>query len=102
MPGHAIQKSLLPFEALFAAAPLPGSLARQSDGLMLAVNDAWVELTGLSRDQVIGRRTSEFGFWVDPEDRARYVAELPNTHSRHLLRFKGGAGAPRAASLDRP
>ena len=57
---------------------------------MLAVNDAWVALMGLSRDQVIGRKTSEFDFWVHPEDRDRYLAELPNTNSHHLLRLRAG------------
>ena len=82
--------SSLPFDAIFEASPLPGSVARQSDGLMLAVNDAWVALMGLARDQVIGRKTSEFDFWVNPEDRLRYLAELPNTNSHRLLRLKGG------------
>ena len=90
VPGAIFPVSSLPFEAIFDASPLPGSVARQSDGLMLAVNDAWVALMGLSRDQVIGRKTSEFEFWVHPEDRAKYLAELPSTHSHHLLRLRGG------------
>ncbi|AOW12703.1 hypothetical protein LPB72_16935 [Hydrogenophaga crassostreae] len=80
----------LPYQAIFDASPLPGSVARYSDGLMLAVNDAWVALTGLPREQVIGRKSSEFDFWADPDDRARYLSELPNTNSHHLLRFRGG------------
>ena len=88
--GANLPVSPLPFEAIFDASPLPGSVARQSDGLMLAVNDAWVALMGLSRDQVIGRKTSEFEFWVHPEDRARFLAELPNTNGHYLLRLRGG------------
>ena len=82
--------SSLPFEAIFKASPLPGSLARQSDGLMLAVNDAWMALMGLARDQVIGRKTSEFDLWVDPGDRLRYLADLGSPQTHHLLRLKGG------------
>ncbi|QCB44625.1 PAS domain S-box protein [Hydrogenophaga sp. PAMC20947] len=89
-PGASFSVPSLPFEAIFDASPLPGSVARQSDGLMLAVNDAWVALMGLSRDQVIGRKTSEFEFWVHPEDRSRYLAELPKTHSHHLVRLRAG------------
>ena len=88
--GSVNSADLLPYQAIFDASPLPGSVARYSDGLMLAVNEAWVELTGLTREQVIGRKTSEFGFWAHPDDRAKYLAELPNINSHQLLRFKGG------------
>ena len=63
----------IPYEVLFRSSPVPASLSRESDGRLLAVNDAWVALTGLARDAVIGRTTVELGHWLSEDDRQRYL-----------------------------
>jgi len=65
----------LPFEAFFQASPLAASVSRQRDGCLLAVNDAWLALTGLTRETAIGRTTIELGHWVDAEDRQSYLED---------------------------
>ena len=84
------EQKTLPYQILFEASPLPGVLARKSDGLMRAFNDAWVALLGYSREQMLGRKTTDFDVWVEPGGRARFLAELPTTESHHLLRLKDG------------
>jgi len=64
------------FEAMFLSMPVAASLSRMADGRLLAVNDAWVELCGVSRADALGRTTVELGHWFDASDRARYVASL--------------------------
>lgn len=63
----------LPYEALLRAAPVAVSLSRERDGCLLAVNDAWVALTGLGREAVIGRTTVELGHWLSEAERQVYV-----------------------------
>jgi PAS domain S-box-containing protein len=79
----------LPFEAMFLASPLPASLTRLSDGWVLAVNDAWLELTGFSREQAIGRSSVELGIWDDSNDRTAFFSKLPDTDAPVMLRFRG-------------
>ena len=61
----------LPFEAMFMASPVAASVTRLHDGRLLAVNQAWVDLTGVSRERAIGRTTLEL---VHPDDRAATMA----------------------------
>jgi len=80
----------LPFEALFMASPLAATVSRLSDGRLLAVNDAWLALTGLRREDVIGRTTVELGHWSSAEERARFVSEFPATETVQHLRLRDG------------
>lgn len=66
----------LPYEAAFLAAPFPSSLSRQCDGRLLAVNDAWLALTGSRREDVIGRTTVELGHWPDGQARHDFLQRV--------------------------
>lgn len=61
---------------MFEHAPMAASLTRRSDGLILAVNRAWERLSGLCREQVIGRTTVELGLWSQDADRRQYLDSL--------------------------
>lgn len=47
-----------------------------SDGRYIDVNKAFLDFTGYSRDEVIGRTSLELGIWVVPADRQRLVNAL--------------------------
>ncbi|WP_374409681.1 PAS domain-containing protein [Hydrogenophaga sp.] len=68
--------SALPFEALFEHAPLAAAVSRRSDGRLLAVNRAWEALTGMAREQVIGRTTHSLGLWSSLEERERFLENM--------------------------
>jgi PAS domain S-box-containing protein len=72
---------------MFTASPMPASLSRLSDGLLLAVNDAWLDATGLQRAAVLGRTTVELGLWPSETARQEYLGSLPGgtTHQRLCL-----------------
>lgn len=80
----------LPYEALFMASPMAASVSRLSDGRLLAVNDAWVALTGLSREDAIGRTTVELGHWPSVDERDRYVNGLPSASPLNYLCLRDG------------
>ncbi len=56
---------------IFAGAPSPMSLTRASDGRVLDANEAYAQLLGQSREHIIGRTTTELGFW--PNDSVRHA-----------------------------
>ncbi|MCC7194293.1 MAG: PAS domain S-box protein [Gemmatimonadaceae bacterium] len=56
---------------IFAGAPSPMSLTRASDGRVLDANEAYAQLLGQSREHIIGRTTTELGFW--PNDPVRHA-----------------------------
>lgn len=66
----------LPFADIFQAAPVPASVSRALDGQLLAVNDAWVRVTGTAREDAIGRTTVDLGHWPDQAARQSYVEDV--------------------------
>lgn len=85
--------SVLPYETLFLASPLPASVSGLRDGRLIVVNDAWLAMTGWERDSVVGRTTVELGLWSDLAQRQAFVDQLGSAgepQQRHLLRLAGG------------
>jgi PAS domain S-box-containing protein len=64
------------FSKAFMASPEAISIATMDEGIYVEVNDAFLARTGFSRDEVIGRTSTDIKVWVDAEDRNRYISEL--------------------------
>lgn len=80
----------LPWEAIFTASPMPMSLSRVRDGCLLAVNDAWVAVMGLARQQALGRNTVELGHWPSEAERQRHLTGLHEGPYHQRLRLSEG------------
>ncbi len=63
-------------QAAFHAAHDALSLFRAGDELIVDVNEVWCELTGFTREKVVGRSQKELGIWADPADSARLAAAI--------------------------
>jgi PAS domain S-box-containing protein len=68
--------SELPFELVFQAHPLPMTIHDYPDGRYLEINDAWMAQTGFTREEVIGRTSTELGVYTDPSVRASLFDQL--------------------------
>ncbi len=51
-------------------------LSRLPDGLILEVNQRFLEVSGYRREEVVGRTGPELGYWMHPEERRRFLEEL--------------------------
>lgn len=56
--------------------PIPISIARAADGRFIQVNDAWVDLFGRQREDLLGRTSLEVGYWPSAEERQRWFELL--------------------------
>jgi len=74
---EALRESEERFSKAFRASPYGLAITRQSDGVILEVNDSWLQVFGYESDEVIGKGWTRFGFAVDPADsrRARAIVE---------------------------
>jgi PAS domain S-box-containing protein len=72
------------------ASPVAATVSRLRDGRLMAVNDAWLKITGLRREDVIGRTTVEIGHWPSDEARARFVSHMPTPETVQRLRLRDG------------
>ena len=68
-----MQLSAARFELLFQANPLPIAYSRISDGEVIDCNDAFLRLTGLARQAVLGKSITELKIWPSPSERVALV-----------------------------
>ncbi len=66
------------FTKAFLTSPDSLNINRLRDGLYLDINQGFTDLTGYTRDDVMGKTSLELDIWVNPEDRTRLVNELQN------------------------
>jgi PAS domain S-box-containing protein len=71
---EALRESEERFSKAFRASPDGLAITRLSDGVILEVNDSWLQMLGYESDEVIGKRWIHFAFPVDPADGRRVRA----------------------------
>ncbi|MBJ6750798.1 PAS domain S-box protein [Geomonas anaerohicana] len=91
---QALRNSEEKFSKAFHASPDSIVITRAEDGTYIDVNEAFQEITGYSRDEVIGRTSTELMLWADPDARM-VMLKLLNEHGhvRNLdVRFRVKSG----------
>ena len=73
---HSLRESEIKFIGLFQQSPTPSVLARQTDGLFVEVNNAWLQQFGYERSEVVGRTSRELGLWANLQDREALINSL--------------------------
>ena len=64
------------FAKAFQASPLPMAIQTVAEERFVDANEAFVQMTERSRDEVLGRTTSELDLWADPAARADVVRRV--------------------------
>ena len=90
------------FDKLFGSSPVGMTITRSRDQTIVEVNDAWLELMGFERYEVIGKTRTQLNLWVDlaerdaMAERVRQNGSLRNIEVRyrrksgeHLVLFGG-------------
>ena len=73
---EALRESEERFRLTFHTSPDSINLNRMSDGMFIDINEGFTELTGYTRDDVMGKTSLDINIWKDPEDRKRLVEGL--------------------------
>ncbi len=71
-----LERSEERFHIVFHTSPDAVALSRWRDGVFVEVNQGFLEVTGYSRDEVLGHDSLELGLWADPAERARVLEAL--------------------------
>jgi PAS domain S-box-containing protein len=64
------------FTRVFKSVPAGLAISRVDDGRFIEVNDAFERIFGYSRDETIGRLSTDLGLWIDPAERQRFVRRV--------------------------
>jgi PAS domain S-box-containing protein len=83
-----LRESEARFSTAFQASPVITTIARLRDARFVEVNEAFLKLNGLKRDQIIGRDSKELGLWVSLDDRAKFFERLKEQGSVRNLEFQ--------------
>lgn len=67
------------FKAAFELTPDCMTISRMSDGAYVAVNEAYERITGLTREQTLGKTATQLGIWADLRERDALLAHA-NQH----------------------
>jgi len=71
--GEALQKSEERFSKAFHASPTIITITQLNNGKLLEVNEAFEEIMGYTRSEVLGKTTVELGLWKAQADRENIV-----------------------------
>lgn len=71
-----LEKSEERFRTVFQTSPDAVCINRLSDGVYIDVNSGFSELSGFTRDEVLGKSSLEVSIWHNPEDRQSLIFEL--------------------------
>ena len=90
--NEELQRSQRRFAQAFQLGPVATCLTTLGEERFLDVNDAFVALTGYSREETIGRSHKALGQWSSPEDLAklRQLGEKPFRDQELTLRTRRG------------
>ena len=90
----ALRESEERFFKAFNSSPLSLTISSLVTGKLLEVNETFVEATGYSREEAIGRTTAELGVWARPGDREAELAEVESArrlrNREYIFRVRDG------------
>ena len=101
---NELRRSQERFAKLFNSSPVAIVLSRLSDGAYQEVNDAFLKMTGYSREELIGDTSLELGILSTPAVRAGLLARMDEHGHVHVadlvIRVKQGTFMDVLYSID--
>ena len=91
---QALRESEERFAKAFNASPLVLTISSLTTGRLIAVNETFIDLSGYSREEVIGKTTAELGLWGrlrDREEELKAVREVGQVRNvEYVFRKRSG------------
>ena len=72
----AVEESSQKFKAVFERSPIAIVLTSLPDGTLSEFNQAFIDMFGYSREEMLGKTTVELGIWQQESDRTSYLKLL--------------------------
>ena len=73
---EALRQSEERFSKAYKTSPYAYMIANMEDGAIIEVNDAFTNISGVTREEALASSTLKLNFWVNAEDRQRMVVAL--------------------------
>ncbi|MDD5339130.1 MAG: PAS domain S-box protein [Dehalococcoidales bacterium] len=94
---QAIRESEEKFSKAFLASPAVIAITRLEDGKFVEVNDTYLQTTGYTREEIIGKTTMSVNIWAEPQERLRMlkIFEKQGKINREEFHFRIKSGEVR-------
>lgn len=79
-----LQQAYIRFTKAFHSCPIPASMSRLEDGVIVDVNESLLKASGYKKEELLGQSAAELGSWPRKRDRAtigRILKEGKNVHN---------------------
>ena len=96
-----LRRFTLLFEKAFRSSPATASLSTAGDNRLIDVNDAWIRVSGYTREEAIGRTPLELGLFENPEEgrRLNRLVALDGSLREQEVRVRAKSGAILTVSI---
>lgn len=85
--ADVLEESQVKFTTLFGTSPDPMAIATLDKGRYLEVNQSFLEVSGYSREEVIGKSSIELNLWINLQERDRYIQAIQSDGFIHNWEF---------------
>ena len=96
-----LEKSERRFSQTFHAGPVASSITTLGEETFLDANYALLELTGYTRDDVVGKTCKRLGAWSTPEDQAKLAKHGGNNFRDEVMTLRTRRGEVREIMMSR-
>ncbi|NOY78836.1 MAG: PAS domain S-box protein [Calditrichaeota bacterium] len=72
----ALEESELRFRTIFQTSPDAISINELKNGIYLEINDQFTQLTGFTRDEIVGKPIKHLGIWVSDKEQNEFVRKI--------------------------
>ncbi len=100
----ALRESQTRFSTVFHASPIAIAITSFEEGIIFDCNESLLQTLGYTRDEIIGRRTTELPLWHNVTERDQMTARLKAAGAihfqEHVLRHKSGEPVHVLASFE--
>lgn len=81
-------------QSVFRDSPVPTAIIRLHDGIIVDANQAFTEMIGCTREDVLGKTSKQIGLWQNADSRASCLRELieKGTVHQHELQYQEASG----------
>ncbi|MCW2118386.1 PAS domain S-box protein [Flavobacterium sp. 7A] len=93
---NALIESEEKFKKIFLTSPDLVTITQIDDGMYIDVSENFIQISGYTREEIIGKTSNELNIWSDPKDRIRMISKLKEfgkvENMEAQFTFKGGQG----------
>lgn len=85
---NELKNSEIRFSKIFNSSPIPMTVCRASDNILVDANQSYLELLGYSKEEILGKDLSKIGIWKNPEVRTRLIEDVLKNGAIHNLEIE--------------